>query len=136
VPCLDFLSQLREAEPRIRDLGANVLAVATGAHHQAQHLMDAGMPYECLVDPDKALYRELGIGRIRLSQWVRPRTWRRYARTVGRARQGRITGDPLQAGGVAVIDLDGTLRYLHRSATLADLPPLDEVLRAVADVAG
>jgi peroxiredoxin len=136
VPCLSFLSQLREAEPQVRALGASVVAVATGAHHQAQHLMDTGMPYPCLVDPAKALYRELGIGRIPLSQWLRPATWRRYARTLGMARQGRITGDPLQAGGVAVIDTDGTLRYLHRSSTLADLPPLEEVLGAVADVVG
>jgi hypothetical protein len=136
VPCLHFLSQLREAEPEIRALGAGVIAVATGAPHQAQHLMDSGMPYPCLVDPDKALYRELGIGRIPLSQWLRPRTWRRYARTLGKARQGRITGDPLQAGGVAVIDTDGALRYLHRSTTLADLPPIEEVLGAVADAAG
>jgi hypothetical protein len=136
VPCLSFLSQLREAEPQLRARGASVVAVATGAHHQAQHLLDTGMPYPCLVDPDKALYRELGIGRIPLAQWLRAHTWRRYARTLGRARQGRITGDPLQAGGVAVIDVDGTLRYLHRSTTLADLPPLDEVLQAVTDAAG
>lgn len=125
---------MREARPEINRLGADVLAVGTGSHHQARHLMATEYPFPCLVDPDKNLYRTLGVERIRLDQWLRPSTWRRYAQSRGQAKQGRITGDPLQAPGVAIIDTDGVLRYLHRGVTLADYPTLDDVLTALREI--
>jgi hypothetical protein len=126
---------LREAHEEIASLGAGVLAVATGAGYQARRLMADGLPFPALVDPDKNLYRALGIERISFDQWFRPSTWRRYLRSVGRARQGRLTGDVLQAPGVAIIEPPGTLRYLHRGQTVGDYPSLPEILDAVRRVA-
>ena len=51
-------------------------------------------------------------------------------------KQGRITGDPRQAPGVAIVDTDGTLAYLHRGVTLADYPTVDEVLAALRAMRG
>lgn len=126
---------MREAHEEIASLGAGILAVATGAGYQARRLMADGLPFPALVDPDKNLYRALGIERISFDQWFRPSTWRRYLRSVGRARQGRLTGDVRQAPGVAIIDPPGTLRYLHRGQTVGDYPPLAEILDAVRAVA-
>jgi len=122
---------LREAQPELTANGAKILAVGTGAPFQAEHLMATEYDFECLVDPDRNLYRALGVEHIALNQWLRISTWRKYLRSRGQAKQGRITGDPRQAPGVAVIDTDGVLRYLHRGVTLADYPALDEVLNAV-----
>jgi peroxiredoxin len=122
---------LREAQPELTAHGAKILAVGTGAHHQAEHLMATEYDFDCLVDPDRNLYKALGVEHIALNQWFRISTWRKYFRSWGQAKQGRITGDPLQAPGVAVIDADGVLRYLHRGVTLADYPTVDEVLAAV-----
>lgn len=135
MPCLDLLSQLREAHPVIA-LDADVLAVATGADYQARRLMAEGLPFPALVDPDKQLYRALGIERIAWDQWFRLSTWRRYLRSVGRARQGRPTGDILQAPGVAILEPPGILRWLHRGYTLGDYPPLGEILDALREVVG
>ena len=129
-----MLSQLREAHQEIESLGAGVLAVATGADYQARRLMAEGLPFPALVDPDKNLYRALGIERIRWDQWLRPSTWRRYLRSVGRARQGRLTGDILQAPGVAILEPPATLRWLHRGRTLGDYPSLTEILDALRAV--
>src|SRR5919201_4986400 len=134
MPCLDLLSQLREAHPEITALGADVLAVATGADYQARKLMADGLPFPALVDPDKQLYRALGIERIAWDQWIRPSTWRRYLRSVGRARQGRLTGDLLQAPGVALLEPPGVVRWLHRGRTLGAYPTLDEILAALRTV--
>jgi hypothetical protein len=125
---------LREAHEEIESLGAGALAVATGAGYQARRLMADGLPFPALVDPDKNLYRALGIERIPFDQWFRPSTWRRYLRSVGRARQGRLTGDIFQAPGVAIIEPPGTLRYLHRGRTLGDYPSLPEILDALRGV--
>ena len=134
MPCLSFLSQLREAYPEIEALGARALAVATGADFQARQLMRDGLPFPALCDPDKNLYRALGIERIRWHRWVRPATWWRWAVASKGVRQGRLTGDVLQASGVAILDAAGTLRYLHRGRTLADYPPLGDILDALRAV--
>lgn len=134
MPCRDLLSQLREAHDEIVSMGAGALAVATGADFQARQLMREGLPFPALLDPDKNLYRALGIPRIPWEQWFRPTTWKLYSRSVRRARQGRLTGDILQAPGITVVDGERTIRYLRRGTTLGDYPPLDEILDALRQV--
>jgi hypothetical protein len=136
MPCRDYLSQLREAYPKIEGMGAGALAVATGAAYQAQRLMDDGVPFPCLVDPERRLYRARGIDHIARAQYLRPDTWRRYFRSLRRARPGRITGDARQAPGVVVLAPDRTVRYLHRGVTLGDYPPLPEVVKAARSATG
>ncbi len=131
MPCRDVLSQLRGAHPEIESLGAGALVVGTGADFQARQLMQDGLPFPALLDPDKNLYRALGIERIRWDQFVRLSTWKRYFASLRRARQGRPTGDILQAPGIAILDPQCTIRYLHRGTTLGDYPPLVEVLGAL-----
>ena len=127
---------MREAHPEIEALGARALAVATGADFQARQLMGDGLPFPALVDPDKELYRALGIERISWDQWIRPSTWRRYIAARGGECQGRLTGDVLQAPGVVILDASHTIRYLYRGRTLADYPPLGEILDALRVVTG
>jgi hypothetical protein len=131
MPCRDVLSQLREAYPEIASMGAGALAVATGADFQARQLMEEGLPFSALLDPEKNLYLALGIERIGWHQWLRPSTWRGYLRSIRRARQGRLTGDILQAPGVVILDPKRTVRYLHRGTTLGHYPALAEILAAL-----
>ena len=128
---------MREALPRIRAAGAEVLAVGTAAGWQAAALMagDDDRPplgFPCVVDPEHHLYRALGLGRVRWFEWLTPALWRNYARAFRRgARQGRITGDGAQKSGVAVIDPDRTVRWLYRARTVGDYPPIPDVLDAL-----
>ncbi len=127
MPCRDYLSQVRRSRGDIEALGASVLAVASGAAHQAQALQEDGMWFPLLVDPPKRVAAALGIGRIGLG-WLDPTGWWTYGRALVRgARQGRIT-DPLQAPGIALLDVHGTARFVHRGTTLGDYPRLRTVL--------
>lgn len=134
MPCLAFLAQLREAEPEIDSLGAGIVGVATGAVHQARRLMDTEFPFPLLVDPDRNVYRALGLDHIAWHRFLQPSTWSRYLRASRGARQGRLTGDLRQAPGVAIIDTDRRVRYLHVGSTLGDYPPLGEVLDALREI--
>ena len=125
---------MREAEPQITGLGARVIGVATGADSQARQLMDNGIPFPLLVDPERNLYRALGLDHIRWWRLLQPSTWRRYLRGARGARQGRLTGDLRQAPGVAIIDPDRRLRYLYRGTTLGDYPQLGDVLAVLRQV--
>lgn len=126
---------MREAHTEIEKLGARVIAIGTGADWQAQRLMDEGMPFPCLVDPEANLYRALDIGRMGWADLLRPDLWRNYIDAFRHGgRQGRVTGDIRRLSGIAIIDPERTVRWLHRSATAGDYPPLAVVLTALADI--
>ena len=113
-----------------------MIAVGTGAPYQARRLMDEGMPFPCLVDPAAELYRALGLGRLDWRALFDPRTYRAYWEAWRRgARRGRITGDWRRLSGVAILDAGGRLRWLHRSETVGDYPPIATVLAALRRLA-
>jgi peroxiredoxin len=128
---------VREALPEIRSAGADVLAVGTAAGWQASALMaghgeEPPLGFTCVVDPDHNLYRALGLGRVAWHEWATPRLWRNYLGAFRRgARQGAVTGDIHQKPGVAVIDPDRTVRWVHRAITVGDYPAMDSVLAAL-----
>ena len=130
MPCRDFLVQLEEARPELEAAGVRVVGVGGAADYQARHLMDNGIGYPLLLDPEHALYGALDVRRIHWWMMLAPRTWRNYLRAARRARQGRITAHPLQAPGFAIVGTDRTLRFLHRGTTLGDYPTISEVIVA------
>lgn len=89
--------------------------------------------YPFLLDPERALYRSLGLDRSLLRSW-NPRTLWRYLRY---ALSGRglkpIQGDSSQLGGDFVFGPDAVLRFAHRSQDPVDRPPVDDVIAALAE---
>lgn len=132
MPCRDFLLALERRRSQFDADGISVLGVGRAADYQASHLMADGIGYELLLDPDEHLYQALDLRRFPWWRMLDPRTWRNYLRSLRRARQGRVTGHPLQSPGVVALDGDLRIRYLHRGATIGDYPPVEQVLAAVA----
>ncbi|MEO6468079.1 MAG: peroxiredoxin-like family protein [Acidimicrobiia bacterium] len=123
---------MREAYPDIAAAGADVLAIGTGAAFQAEHLMRNGMPFDCVIDPDANFYRAVGIGRVGPTEWLRPSVISRYVAAWKRGgRQGRVTGDWRRLSGVAIVDPDRTIRYLHRATNVGDYPAVAEIVGAL-----
>ena len=128
---------MREAHGAIDALGARIAAVGTGADFQARQLMDEGMPFPCLVDPEALLYRVLGLGQVGPRLLLDPSTYANYWRAWRRgARQGRVTGDPRRLSGVAILDAESRLRWRYRATTIGDYPPISRVLEELRRVAG
>lgn len=130
MPCRDFLARLDTARPRLEAAGVRVVGVGAAADYQARHLMEQGIGYPLLLDPEHELYRALDVRRIRWQTLLSPGTWWRYLRTARRARQGRITDHPLQAPGFAIVERDRTVAFLYRGRTLGDYPPIDDIVAA------
>jgi peroxiredoxin len=127
---------VREAYPALTALGARAIAVGTGADFQARRLMAEGMPFPCLVDPERNVYRALGLGRVSWRTVFMPATYVNYARGWLRGvRQGKITGDPRQLSGVAVLDADSRPAWVHRSRTIGDYPSVADVVAQVERLA-
>ncbi len=133
LPCLEFVQRLNAEYERVRSLGATALAVGTAAGYQAQHLMDEGLGFPAVVDPNSHLYRAVDLPRMRWWEMLRPQGARNYWRSFRRGnRQGRITGDAFQLPGVLVVDSSGVLRWLYRGKAIGDYPTMDETISAVA----
>lgn len=130
MPCRDFLVQLDAVRPTLEAAGIGVVGVGGAADYQARHLMDHGIGFPLLLDPDHSLYAALDVHRIHWTVMLSARTWWKYGRAARRARQGRITGHPLQAPGFVILDTDRTVRFLHRGQTLGDYPSIAEVVTA------
>jgi peroxiredoxin len=130
MPCQAFLRELEETREQLESIGLGVVGVGGAADYQARHLMDSGVGFPLLLDPDHRLYEALGLCRIHWWKLLSPFTWWKYLKAARRARQGRITGHPLQAPGLAIIDRDRTVRFLHRGETLGDYPSAGQLLEA------
>lgn len=90
-------------------------------------------------DPGRASYAAFGFGRGSVRRvWLDPRVWASYAGLLARGqRPGVNRQDKLQLGGDAVLDRDGVLRWIHRSAGPDDRPSVATVaaqLRAAGEV--
>ncbi len=121
---------MREARATIGAIPANVVAVAGREAEQAQRLIDDGMPYALLLDPDDQVRRAIGadqpLSRLRvvhpkgaLAYWRAKRSSRFFHLTPSQARQ---------RPGVIVLDAQLNVTWTHIGDAVGDYPPLDEVV--------
>ena len=144
LPCQHYLVEVEQHRGALADRGVQVVAVGVAADFQADHLArEHAIGFPLLLDPEQQLYQALEIPRLRWPDLLRPSIWRIYVplflrrhvtRRVTGPRQGRPTGDPVQLPGLAIIDADGRIAYLHRGRRLGDYPPIEEVLDTVEKV--
>jgi hypothetical protein len=126
---------VRQERERLEALGATALAVGFSPPEPlavlAEHLE---WPWPFLSDPERVLYRRLGLGRARLRDVYTPATMRRYRRA---AQRGEVLHRPVedsrQLGGDAVVS-GGRVVQLFRPASPDDRPPVDALLEALAEV--
>ena len=118
-----------------QERGARVIAIGQATGNQAaRYGRMAQADFPCLGDPGRKSYRSFGLAR---SDW-----WSMLAKPFledpglawSRIRNANLEGarleqsDVKQLGGVAILDREGVVRYLHRSRRTEDYPPTPEVL--------
>ncbi len=113
--------------------GAQVAAIGMGIPDMAADFREKqNVPFPLLVDRTKQTYRALEMKRGNLWEVMGPPNWPRYIK-------GMLSGhgvdkpkqDPLQMGGVLVVDRGGRVVYEFRSSVAAENPPVEEVLAAL-----
>jgi peroxiredoxin len=128
--------QLRDDRERFERAGATISLIALGPYTRAQLFCDERhVPFECLSDPDQDAYRAFGLERGSNLQLFGPQLLLRYARAILKrdVETAKLSGDDYrQMPGVFVIDRSGVIRYAYRNRDVADNPPNDEVLEALA----
>jgi hypothetical protein len=91
------------------------------------------LPFTFYGDPERATYAAFGFGRASVARvWLDPRVWLAYARLLARGRvSGLPTQDTLQLGGDVVTDVEGRVRWIHRSSGPEDHPPVERIVAAL-----
>jgi len=130
--------QLRDDRERFQRAGAGITLIGLGPHTRAALFCDERhVPFECLSDPTQEAYRAYGLERGTNLQLFGPQLILRYARALltRDVEVAKATGDDYrQMPGTFVVDRSGTVRYAHRNRDVADNPPNDDVLDALASL--
>ena len=121
---------MRDRQEEIEAEGVRVVAIGMGRPEMAAYFRDQfHIPFTLLVDHDKETYKALGIKKGNWLQVSGPQNWPRFA-------MGILTGkglaapkqDPLQMGGVALVEPGGSISFIHRSEASSDNLPIDTLL--------
>jgi peroxiredoxin len=122
--------------------GAQVVAIGQGTGDEAAAVCARmGVTYPCLGDPERASYRAYGLPRGGWREIVLD-PMRAGNRAMKEGYRVSIRGslmrhsDWFQLPGVAIVDRGGRIRYLHRARHSGDLPPVSDVIAALAALRG
>ena len=121
----------------IRAAGADVVSVFMyRALPTRNFCRQRGVEIDCLGDPERALYRAVGLERGGMKELYTPKV---AIRAIGAARKGAIVGKPegdtRQMPGTFVVGREGLLLYAHYNADQSDNPKMQDVLEAVRSAA-
>ncbi len=91
------------------------------------------LPFRCLVDEARTVYRAYGLGRASWFRTLTPRSLAPYIRLMFSARTVRRASDQdvRQRGGDFVVGRDGRIRLAYASDDPADRPTVDAILAAL-----
>lgn len=106
--CLAHAAQLERKREKIEAAGARVIAVGPGTEISADRVTRLfGLHYPVFGDRRASVFGVFGFKRVLAV---------------------------VQQSGVAVIDRDGAVRYIHRTANFADALRLDDVMRTLTEI--
>jgi peroxiredoxin len=90
------------------------------------------LPFRCLVDEARTVYRAYGLRRAPWSRTLTPRSLAPYIRLMfsGRAVRRAADQDVRQRGGDFVVGPDGRIRLAYASDDPADRPTVDGIIAA------
>lgn len=100
-----------------------------------------GMAAYCIGDADKSTYAAMGLEQYNLLKlFTDPALKKRRAenKAAGFSQNWGATklGDGAQLPGAAIVDADGTVRWIHRGEHPGDLPPISEMLDRARELLG
>jgi alkyl hydroperoxide reductase subunit AhpC len=138
MPCQAHLVELRDAYDRIRQTGAEVLVITMSRPEVLRRFLEqTPFPFPVAADPERAAYRQFGLGRTSYWSFFRPGVLYRYLRLIGRGGQVKPINegeDALQLGGDFILDKHQRLRFSYYSREATDRPVVALLLHQLAQV--
>lgn len=124
---------MEQAREEIEGLGGSIVAIFQyRAEPTRNFCRQRKVTFDCLGDPTRDAYREVGLDRYKPGSFVGPHLAKGFVRA---ARKGSLPGIPkgdvAQAPGTFVVAPGGRVAFAHYNADSADNPPMDDVLSAL-----
>lgn len=130
--CQAWVGRLVRLQGAFEEAGVGVVLIGQGTPGQALAFTGPRrVPFEMLVDPDRAAYRAFGLGDGGPYQILAPAALVGWVgvQVRGEGRQGlRHGGSVAQMPGTFLVDTGGVIRYVHRNRHQADDPDSQAVL--------
>lgn len=123
------------AREEIESLGGDVVAIFQyRAEPTRNFCRQRKVAFDCLGDPTREAYREVGLDRYKPGSIVGPQLAKGLIRAArGGSLPGVPKGDVAQAPGTFVVGRGGTVAFAHYNADSSDNPEMDAVLSALRD---
>ena len=125
---------MRQREGEVAAQNAVVLVIGFEAERRVGgYCRRYKIPFPCLVDEQRQVYREYGMGKASWLRTLTPRTLAPYIRLMfsGKVVQSAADQDVRQRGGDFVIGRDGRLTLAYVSDDPADRPSVDQILASI-----
>jgi peroxiredoxin len=128
---------LGKAHEEIRSLGGDIVAVFQYRAEPTFHFCrQRDTPFDCLGDPDREAYREVGLESGGLLEYMGPSAAIGWIKAAAHGNFGGVPkGDVAQRPGTFVVAPDGHVVLAHYNRNSADNPSNDEVIDAVREAA-
>ena len=136
--CRESLADLGRLRTRLERSGVGIVLVHPSTDERAAELFDtyglADLPR--FADPDRVLYRALGLSRGRLAQVLGPRVfWRAASATLRGHLLGRKSGDVWQMPGVFLVR-NGQVVEAFRHRDVAERPDYQAIVARLDELGG
>ena len=126
---------MRHRQKELADRDAVVFVISFDAARRVRGFCQRHeLPFTCLIDETRTVYRAYGFGRASWLRMLTPRTLAPYIRHAFMARGlpgGNAGQDKQQMGGDVVVDPGGRVALIHPSEDPADRPTVDALLAAI-----
>ncbi len=94
------------------------------------------LPFPMISDPDRKLYGAYGLKKMGVLGFLSPSlALKGLSAVAGGNLAGIPEGDVKQLAGAFVIDTSGAIRFQYLSADPSDIPPVEDLLAAIAAIA-
>jgi alkyl hydroperoxide reductase subunit AhpC len=126
---------LQEHREELKTLDVQPALVTFEAGFMARaYVEESGLEWPMLIDENRDLYRAYSMLHASFWEIWGPATQWAYAKEFVRGRMPRkSSGDLSQRGGDVLVDPTGIVRLHHIGRTPADRPPVESILRRVAE---
>jgi len=122
--------QQSQASLAAADVRVAVVGFASASRLEA-YRSEHRIPFVCLADPAREVYRAYGLARGTLGAVFHPKTLGRYLDLLRHGwRPALPADDPMQMGGDFLVGRDGRLLLAHYSRHPADRPSVATILAA------
>ncbi len=132
MPCVAHLGEVARNYERLRAAGIGVIAVGHAPPAIVERFVERErVPFPVVTDPNREGYKHVGLGRVTVWHFFRPRIVLNFLKLLFRGEKIRRlthTEDVFQLGGDFLIDRSRTVLHAYPSRDATDRPSVEAIL--------